>query len=122
MINLPTASNRTEITVSDHPGQTFMIESSEYYLEPGQTYGGQWGKHEKYIKVLCFVSGYQWEKKDWKYVKFKVVGRGVTRLGPDATKGPDPRPDPPQNPATNTANTASKHLDWWNISPPAKEK
>ena len=62
-----------------HPGQTFMIESSEYYLEPGQTYGGQWGKHEKYIKVLCFVSGYQWEKKDWKYVKFKVVGRGRQR-------------------------------------------
>jgi hypothetical protein len=71
--------NRTEITVSDHPGQTFLIESREDHLDPGSTYDGTWGKNEKTITVHCLVSdGYEWEKKKkWGYVKFNVVGRGV---------------------------------------------
>jgi hypothetical protein len=74
----PSSSARTQVTISDHPGQTFVIESSDTYLEPGGTYEGQWGKHEKYLKVLCVANkGYAWEKGKLQYVKFKVVGRGV---------------------------------------------
>jgi hypothetical protein len=77
LITLPTTSNRTEITVSNHPGQTFLIESSVHHLEPGKSYDGQWGKHENSIKVRCFIHGYHWGKMEWTYVSFKVVGRGV---------------------------------------------
>lgn len=92
VIPLPTSSSRTEITVSDHPGQTFMVESKYYYLEPGTIYDAHWGKHDKSIKVRCFISGYHWGKKEWEYVDFKVVGRGVSVSeappSPDASAKP----------------------------------
>jgi hypothetical protein len=94
---LRTKLTRTEITASNHPGQTFMIESDEYYLEPGTTHDAQWGKHEKTIKVRCFVSGYHWGKKDWEYVQFKVVGRGVS-----VSETP-PSPDTSGKPRNDTA-------------------
>ncbi len=96
-IPFPTSSSRTEITVSDHPGQTFMVESKYYYLEPGTTYDAHWGKHDRSIKVRCFISGYHWGKKEWEYVDFKVVGRGVS-----VSEAP-PNPDASAKPRNDTA-------------------
>jgi hypothetical protein len=104
VFSFPTTSSRTEITVSDHAGQTFMVESSahsfqhSYYLEPGRSYDGQWGKQEKSIRVRCLIHG------SWKWVEFKVVGRGIAR----ADTKPDHSPVEAAVPETETVTHVGK--------------